>query len=71
MGVVKGVTWWTLLLLVAGCTSQGVVQGMYEGARVRNQIQSAPSERVGKPELPSDYQSYDAMRRESAGREMR
>lgn len=48
--------------LVTGCSAQGMHQGIYEGARVKNLLQSPPSERFGKPELPSDYRSYDSMR---------
>lgn len=35
---------------------------MYEGIRVRNDLQSSPSERLGKTETP-DYDTYQRMRK--------
>ncbi len=48
---------------LAGCTADNLRQGVYEGLRTRNDLQSSPPERIGKPESP-DYQTYDRMRRE-------
>ena len=53
-----------LCLLAAGCSTQCVYRGFYEGARVKNQLDSPPSERLGKPEPPADYQQYEMIRRE-------
>ena len=51
------------LLLPAGCTTDGVQHGLYEGFRVRNDLQSSPSERIGKPDS-LDYQEYNRLRKE-------
>lgn len=52
----------TIFACLAGCSSKGVYQGIYEGVRAKNQMDASPSERLGKPELPMDYQQYDNMR---------
>jgi hypothetical protein len=57
-----------LCLLTAACSARGVCTGLYEGARVKNQLDTPPSERFGKPELPADYQQYEMMRRETIQR---
>ena len=51
------------LLLCAGCTTDKVRQGLYEGFRVRNDLQSSPSERLGKPDSV-DYLEYERQRKE-------
>jgi hypothetical protein len=51
------------LQLLAGCTTSNLSRGLYEGVRVRNDLQSSPAERFGKPESP-DYQEYERMRQE-------
>ena len=55
-------------LLMAGCSAQSVYTGLYEGVRVKNQLDATPSERFGKPEPPADYQQYEIMRRETLQR---
>ena len=52
------------LQLLAGCTDN-VRRGIYEGFRVRNDLQNSPSERVGKQEAP-DYQQYERLRKEQS-----
>ena len=52
-----------LMLLFSGCTGENVRHGLYEGIRTRNDLQSSPAERLGKPESP-DYQEYERMRKE-------
>jgi uncharacterized lipoprotein len=49
-------------MVLAACSSKNISPGIYEGVRTRSQLQSTPSERLGRPELPADYQSYDSMR---------
>jgi len=51
------------LLLFEGCTVDNVRQGLYEGVRTQNNLQSSPSERASKPESP-DYQEYQRLRKE-------
>ena len=51
------------LSLCSGCTTDGVRQGLYEGFRVRNDLQSSPSERIGKPESVN-YLEYERLRKE-------
>ena len=51
------------LLLSSSCTGDNVRHGLYEGIRTRNDLQSSPSERFGKPESP-DYPEYERMRKE-------
>lgn len=51
------------LYLLAGCSTGNVSQGIYDGIKVRNDLQSSPAERYGKPETP-DYQEYERMRKE-------
>jgi hypothetical protein len=46
--------------LIAGCTgkdfSEGLCQGVYEGARIEKQKELTPRERAATPEM--DYQQY-------------
>ena len=49
------------LRMLAGCTDN-VRQGMYEGFRTRNDLQTSPSERVGRQEVP-DYREYEQLRK--------
>lgn len=53
------------LLLLAGCAADNVRHGLYEGFRVRNDLQSLPPERVGKPDSP-DYREYERLRKEQS-----
>jgi hypothetical protein len=48
------------LLLLAGCTTDHLKQGLYEGLRTRNDLQSSPAERIGKPDSPN-YQEYQRL----------
>ena len=57
-----------LCLLTAACSARSVCSGLYEGARVKNHLDTPPSERLGKPELPADYQQYETMRKETLQR---
>ena len=50
------------LLLLAGCTADHLKQGLYEGLRTRNDLQSSPAERIGKPDSPN-YQEYERLQR--------
>jgi hypothetical protein len=52
------------LLVLAGCATNSIYRGVYEGVRVRSQLDSAPAESIDRPELPADYQQYDALRKE-------
>jgi hypothetical protein len=52
-----------LMLLFSGCTGENVWHGLYEGIRTRNDLQSPPPERFGKPES-LDYSEYERMRKE-------
>ncbi|SNB45250.1 hypothetical protein [Geobacter sp. DSM 9736] len=49
------------LLMLTGCSSERLRQGMYEGFRVRNDLQTTPAEKVGRPESP-DYGEYERLR---------
>lgn len=51
------------LVIVSGCTSKQVYNNLYEGVRVRNELQTPPPERVGKTDAPS-YQQYENERKE-------
>lgn len=51
------------LLLLAGCSGNSLARGIYEGIRVRNELQSSPPERFGRPETP-DFQEYERRRKE-------
>ena len=48
---------------LAGFTVDHVQQGFYEGLRVRNDLQSSPHDRFGKPESPN-YQQYEQLKKE-------
>ena len=50
-----------MVTCLAGCSTKGAYQGIYEGLNTNTQLGSAPSERIGKPE-PPNYQQYDDMR---------
>lgn len=51
------------LLFLAGCTTDHLKQGFYEGLRVRNDLQTSPAERIGKPESPN-YSEYERLKNE-------
>ncbi|MBJ6726556.1 hypothetical protein [Geomesophilobacter sediminis] len=48
---------------LCGCSAEHVKQGIYEGIKTRNELQSSPQERIGKPEQPS-YSDYKRQREE-------
>jgi len=50
-----------MVACLAGCSTKGAYQGIYEGLNAGKQMETAPSERIGKPE-PPNYQQYDDMR---------
>ncbi|BCG48081.1 hypothetical protein GEOBRER4_n2950 [Citrifermentans bremense] len=47
-----------------GCSNNAVTRGMFEGIRTRNQLQTTPSEQVGKP-APPDYNEFERFRQET------
>ena len=49
--------------LLAGCSTDHLARGLYDGIRVHNDLNSPPSERLGKQEAP-DYRDYERMRKE-------
>lgn len=51
------------MFLVTACSSQQVYQGLYEGIRVRGQLQTPPPERPGGQDVPT-YQQYEILRAE-------
>ncbi len=51
------------LLLLTSCSADNLRHGLYEGIKTRNDLQSSPSERFGKPEAPS-YPEYERLRTE-------
>lgn len=62
----------TLCLLMAmsfcagalgGCSADHMKRGVYEGVRVRNDLQSSPQERIGRPETPP-YPEYERLKKE-------
>jgi hypothetical protein len=53
-----------LCLFTAACSARSVYTGLYEGTRVKNQLDTPPPERLGKPEPPVDYQQYEMLRKE-------
>jgi hypothetical protein len=55
------------LLLLTGCSKENLIQGMYDGVRTHNDLQSTPLERAGKPDSP-DYLEYERMRKEQSHR---
>lgn len=49
--------------LATGCTAKQAYQGVYEGFRARNQLETGPAERLNKPE-PDNYGQYEQERKE-------
>ena len=45
-----------LFIFFAGCSKDGLYQGLYEGARIQNRKEFSPRERATQPDL--DYQQY-------------
>ena len=48
---------------LAGCSTDRVTRGLYEGIRTRNDLQSSPAERLGKPDA-QQYSEYERARKE-------
>ena len=48
--------------LCAGCSNYNFSKAVYEGVQTRDQLQTTPAERAGKPE-PLNYQQYDSERK--------
>ena len=64
--MIRAITLITILLslqLLPGCSGSNLPRGIYEGVRVRNDLRSSPSERLGRPDSP-DYQEYERLRKE-------
>ncbi len=53
-------------IILTGCAGkdirEGIYQGMYDGARIENQKELSPGDRVNKPDL--DYNQYTNRRKE-------
>ncbi len=52
--------------LLAGCNSDGLYRGIYEGTRTRNQALKPPSESTADAK-PLDYDQYQAERQRLRG----
>lgn len=50
------------MFLWSGCSNYNFSKAFYEGVQTRDQLQSTPSERAGKPE-PMNYQQYESERK--------
>lgn len=50
--------------IFAGCSGNAVTRGMFEGIRTHNQLQTTPSEQVGKP-APPEYHEFERFRQET------
>jgi hypothetical protein len=48
--------------LCGGCKNYSFSRAVYEGVQTRDQLQSTPTERAGKPE-PLNYQQYESERK--------
>lgn len=52
-----------VVTLLAGCSKNySFSRAVYDGVQTRDQLQTTPAERAGKPE-PLNYQQYDAERK--------
>jgi len=58
-----------LSLFLAACSVHDVCGGLYEGARVKNQLNAPPSEQWGKSEPSADYRQYEQRRQEMLKRD--
>ena len=55
----------TMLLtmsLCSGCSNCNFSRAVYEGLQTRDQLQTTPAERAGKPE-PMNYEQYESERK--------
>ena len=50
------------MFLCSGCSNYNFSRSVYEGIQTRDQLQSTPAERAGKPE-PMNYQQYESERK--------
>jgi hypothetical protein len=50
-----------ILFLMAGCSNYSFSKAVYDGVQTRDQLQSTPAERAGKPEI--NYQQYESERK--------
>jgi len=50
------------IFLSAGCSQYNFSRAVYDGVQTRDQLQSTPPERAGKPE-PLNYQQYESERK--------
>lgn len=50
-----------LVVMLCGCSSSNLKRGMYQGIQNYNQMQSTPTERIGKPDM--NYDQYDSERK--------
>lgn len=44
------------LLVLGGCSRQNMYENLYEGVRVRNMLQTQPSERGAQQDIPGYHQ---------------
>lgn len=58
----RGIILLTFFWLIAGCSGDNLKQGLYESLRVHSDLQSTPSERIGKPEPPT-YNEYQQLKK--------
>lgn len=47
--------------MMSGCSNYNFSRAVYDAVQTREQLQSTPAERAGKPE-PLNYQQYDSER---------
>lgn len=50
------------IFLCSGCSNYNFSRAVYEGVQTRDQLQTTPAERAGKPE-PMNYQQYESERK--------
>lgn len=55
-----------LLSVQTGCTWQRIYENLYEGIRVRNELQTPPPERVEQQMLPNYWQYQNSLRRDKS-----
>lgn len=48
--------------LCSGCSNYNFSRAVYEGVQTRDQLQSTPADRAGKPE-PMNYEQYESERK--------
>ena len=66
--IVTSLAYWRLavvlpvMVICAGCSNYNFSRAVYEGVQTRDQLQSTPPERMGRPE-PLNYQQYESERK--------